>query len=98
MTGLMWVLRAGALALLAQNAAAQDSCIPAYKAIVKYLGCYTDGTPRTLTGPMLTTSANSVENCANNCGQLGYKYSGVEYGRYALCDDAKLSEADRLGT
>jgi hypothetical protein len=53
--------------------------LSAYNASITYLGCYTDGNVRTLQGlSSAPDSLNSPQYCANLCGGLGYKYSGVE--------------------
>jgi hypothetical protein len=53
--------------------------LSAYDASITYLGCYTDGNVRTLQGlSSAPNSLNSPQYCANLCGGLGYKYSGVE--------------------
>jgi xylan 1,4-beta-xylosidase len=53
--------------------------LSAYNASITYLGCYTDGNVRTLQGlSSAPNSLNSPQYCANLCGGLGYKYSGVE--------------------
>ena len=53
--------------------------LSAYNASINHLGCYTDGDVRTLQGlSSAPDSLNSPQYCANLCGGLGYKYSGVE--------------------
>ena len=55
-----------------------------------YLGCYTDGSPRTLQGPTVAWNNMSVTVCADYCfsqgsGGYGFQYYGVEYGSQCWC-------------
>ncbi|KAG5983381.1 hypothetical protein E4U55_000057 [Claviceps digitariae] len=63
------------------------TCLPAYKADAKSVGCYQDqDTVHDLTGPQLSVySANSPEYCANLCGLAGFSYSGVKNGIKCFC-------------
>lgn len=63
----------------ASGTSACGTFLSAYNASITYLGCYTDEDIRTLQGlSSAPDSLNSPQYCANLCGGLGYKYSGVE--------------------
>ena len=68
--------------LSSRGASGTSTCgtlLSAYNASITYLGCYTDGNVRTLQElSSAPNSLNSPQHCANLCGGLGYKYSGVE--------------------
>lgn len=53
-----------------------------YNASTTYLGCWTDSTSRTLSGPQLNFANNDPQVCANACGYRGYNISAVEYTTY----------------
>jgi beta-D-xylosidase 4 len=53
--------------------------ITEYHAKIKNLGCWTDSTTRTLSGKSSSSALNSPQYCADYCGNMGFKYSGVEY-------------------
>jgi beta-D-xylosidase 4 len=68
------------------------TCLPApptpepYTAETRYLSCYTDqGTPRTLGAVEYDSNLNTPRYCADNCGNAGYSFAGVEYSRYSIC-------------
>ena len=70
--------------LLAIGTLAQDDfkCtgsgnITEYHAKIKNLGCWTDSTTRTLSGKSSSSALNSPQYCADYCGNMGFKYSGV---------------------
>ena len=53
--------------------------LTAFNASISHLGCYTDNNGITLQGlSSAPDSLNSPQYCANVCGGLGYKYSGLE--------------------
>lgn len=70
---------------LAQNSSFVCTGINAqaeYNASTTYLGCWTDSTNRTLSGPELVFANNDPQVCANACGYRGYNISAVEYTTY----------------
>ncbi|PQE21948.1 glycoside hydrolase family 3 protein [Rutstroemia sp. NJR-2017a WRK4] len=53
---------------------------------ILHLGCYSDGSTRTLNGSMTTnTNTNTPQECALTCHASGYQYAGLEYGRECWC-------------
>lgn len=55
-----------------------------------YLGCYSDGGARTLTGKSVQWNNMSAEVCHDYCTQgVGYQYYGTEYG--SQCESVSLS-------
>lgn len=40
-----------------------------------YLGCYNEGTTRTLSGYTYSNNGMTNKDCMNSCGSLGFKYS-----------------------
>jgi hypothetical protein len=80
---------AGALLFLTSRAAAApspsfvcDASVPLYVANKTYVGCYNDSTsaPRILYGAKLSTIDMTPTVCANDCGELGFVYSGIKPG------------------
>ncbi|KAG6015667.1 hypothetical protein E4U43_004976 [Claviceps pusilla] len=63
------------------------TCLPAYSAEAKYVGCYRDqDAVHDLTGPQFNIIvANSPEYCANICGGAGFSFSGVKNGIQCFC-------------
>ncbi|KAG8267286.1 hypothetical protein J6590_054683 [Homalodisca vitripennis] len=56
----------------------------------KYVGCYNDFNNHIFKAHKTTLDkTNTPRRCLNYCWQLGFKYSGVEYGRECLCGDDK---------
>ncbi|MCJ1314408.1 hypothetical protein MMC25_008090 [Agyrium rufum] len=56
-----------------------------------FLGCYVDGTARTLTTPMAVTgggSAMTVALCTSACSNGKYSYAGLEYAGECYCGNA----------
>ncbi|KAJ7113106.1 glyoxal oxidase N-terminus-domain-containing protein [Mycena epipterygia] len=52
------------------------------------IGCYTDGTTRTLTGASTTDLVNmTVENCIAFCDSKQFIFAGVEFMQECYCDD-----------
>lgn len=48
----------------------------------KYQGCYTDGNPRTLSGPTYGDGvAMTGESCIDYCDTRGYAFAGTEYSQ-----------------
>ncbi|KAK1964847.1 WSC domain-containing protein [Colletotrichum sublineola] len=50
-----------------------------------YMGCFTDGSPRVLSGASYSADDMSQEKCIAYCDGKGYGMSGVEYGRECYC-------------
>jgi len=48
-----------------------------------YLGCYLDGSARTLTTQL--SDVTSVEACITACSNSGYRYAGLEYFSQCFC-------------
>ncbi len=45
-----------------------------------HLGCFIDRPERDLDGKFDDLSTNSIENCIEWCGKLGYAYAGQQFG------------------
>jgi hypothetical protein len=50
-----------------------------------FLGCYNEGTSRTLSGYSYTSNSLTNKECIVSCGNLGFKYAGSEYGSQCYC-------------
>ncbi|KAM3074473.1 hypothetical protein ACMFMF_006482 [Clarireedia jacksonii] len=58
------------------------------------LGCYSDGSTRTLNGSMTTNAnTNTPQECAITCHAAGYQYAGLEYGQECWCGSTISSSA-----
>ncbi|KAK5163127.1 uncharacterized protein LTR77_010911 [Saxophila tyrrhenica] len=59
--------------------------ITEYHAQIKNMGCWIDSMARTLSGKFSRSSTNSPQSCADNCGNMGYKYFGLEDTSQCFC-------------
>ena len=67
------------VSILAKRAPAPSTNLPS---TWTYQGCYTDGGPRTLSGPAYTnTTGMTVGSCIAFCNTQYYIYAGLEYAQ-----------------
>jgi hypothetical protein len=50
-----------------------------------YMGCWSDGSARTLNGTSFSTSSMTPSSCSANCLAQGFKVSGTESGNQCYC-------------
>jgi xylan 1,4-beta-xylosidase len=81
------ILQASALSLLLSSRTAAESSkfvcdpsAPLYVANKTYMGCYNGANVRILSGAKLSTIDMTPQVCADNCGELGFIYSGIKPG------------------
>jgi hypothetical protein len=60
-----------------------------------YTNCYTDTSPRTLSGKFISGSFMTLDYCANYCS--GYKYFGTEYSSECYCGNT-INAAAKVAT
>lgn len=61
------------------------------------LGCYTDGSDRTLSFQTNIDTGTTPAACQSRCQAAGYKYSGVEFGSQCFCGDSLAAAAQKVG-
>ena len=61
---------------------------------IEYLGCFKDqGDPygtagRDISGYKVGSSDMTVQKCTETCGEKGFSYAGVQYGKQCFCGDS----------
>lgn len=59
-----------------------------YHGHIKHMGCYADKADyRDLDGPSKLFQTMVPDNCFEYCNSKGYKYAGLQEGKYCFCDD-----------
>ena len=61
-----------------------------------YMGCWQDGSARTLNGTGFSTSSMTPSSCSANCLAQGFKVSGTESGGQCYCAGAIKAGSRRL--
>ncbi|KAG0653115.1 Xylobiase bxlB [Hyphodiscus hymeniophilus] len=70
-----------------------------YTSDITLVGCYVDTPSRILAGAQIDgTAVNSPQYCGNQCGTLGYKYSGVEDGTINVYSISNPSSTPHLNS
>lgn len=67
------------------------SYVPPLPSGFEYLGCYEDGSTRTLDVLIYVGSSTTPSKCALDCRGQGYVYSGTEYGQECWCSNTAPS-------
>ena len=78
---------------------ALKTCSAESKANPEYLGCFVDKEDRDVKGSFVRTKTMTVEACASECRQQGYKIAAIQYGEQCFCGNTygkfgRASDAD----
>ncbi|KAJ9110132.1 hypothetical protein QFC19_001803 [Naganishia cerealis] len=67
--------------------AAANAASPSFSGQPGYMGCYNEGSARTLASYTYNSNTLTNKECITSCGNLGFKYAGTEYSIQCFCSN-----------